>query len=137
MSIENTLERIAAALELIAKNTAGANVQAPKPAASESKADASTAAESTTTTPKAPTPPPAPPAAEPTAPPAAPSTGELVVKDADECNALLVEEYKRLGGTPEAMTSIQKIMSEKFDARSVNGLEPAQMGPLITAVRAL
>lgn len=134
MSIENTLERIAAALELIAKNTAGANVQAPKPAAPEA-----TVAPAATPPPPASAPAPAPAAKETPAPaPApAPSNGELVVKDADECNALLVAEYKRLGGTPEAMTAIQKIMSEKFDARSVNGLEPAQMGPLITAVRAL
>lgn len=134
MSIENTLERIAVALEAIAAQKAGANVKAPKPAASESKADASTADASTSTTP---TPPPAPPVAEPIAPPAVPSTGSLVVKDADECNALLVAEYNRLGKTPEAMTRIQKVMAEKFDARSVNAIPVESMGALITAVREL
>lgn len=148
MSIENTLERIATALEAIAASGQGftkpapaAKASAPKktvPAASESKAAASPVAESTSTVPKAPTPPPAPPAVEATAQVAAPSTSEtLVVDSPEQCNGMLVAEYNRLGGTPEVMQRILGVMEANFNVRSVNDLTKEQYGPLITAVKAL
>ena len=152
MSLENTLERIAVALEQLVASQAGANTASkpaakskkatvPKPPAvpSESKVDASTADASTSTTPKVPTPPPVPQAAVPTVPPAVPSTSEATspVIGAEEFNGLMVAEYNRLGGTPEVMQRIFSVMETECKVRSVHQLTFDQYEPLIAKIRAL
>lgn len=136
MSIESNIanfakaqERTAAALEEIVKLLSGGQLSSVG-ASAETLSTAAKAHDAETTPP----PPPPAPEKEAAAPPPPPS---LVVADAEECNALLVAEYNRMGGTPEVMQKIQALMSNSFGVRSVNELAVDQFGPLILKVREL
>lgn len=83
----------------------------------------------------APTPAPAPaPAPSPAPSPAPAPAPALTVNDV---NAILVEQYKRLGATPEAMEKIQGLMKTQFNANGVSDMSAEQYAPLIEAVKAL
>ena len=144
MSIENTLERIATALEAIAASGQGflSEEIAIKPA------EKAPVAKKAPPAPKPPAPPaekppetasaPAPATAAKEVPvPPAPTAETLVVDSPEQCNGMLVAEYNRLGGTPEVMQRILGVMEANFNVRSVNDLTKEQYGPLITAVKAL
>jgi hypothetical protein len=149
MSLENNINRIANALELIAKSLAAsseftpptheqkiANLADPKskaaaPVVGTPPVPASTPAPATPATVTTPAEVPSAPAAN--VPPPPPS---LEVKSPEECNALLVAEYNRLGGGA-AMQRIIGIMENNFKVRSVTDLSKEQYGPLILAVREL
>lgn len=147
MSIENNLERIAAALEALVALKSGADVtinhdQKIANLAVPKLKPASPVAEVSSTKP-APAQPDAPtttvavaaPVAEVPSGPAVPS---LVVSSPEECNTLLVAEYNRLGGNDKgAMQTIINLMENRFKVRSVNDLSKDQYAPLILAVREL
>ena len=124
MSLENNLKRIADSLEIIAQcmsNTATTIPAAPPAPAGEA----------------APEQPTAPPASQEAPPAPKPEAPAVEVKDAEECNALLIKEYNRLGATPEAMTTIQTVMQNEYGVRSVHEIEPAKFGELVAKVREL
>ena len=129
MSLENSLERIATALEAIASRSA---------LALEKKADAPPPPEK-----KADVPPPPPPvekkadAPPPPPPPPPPASDVPDIDSADACNAELVKEYERLGANDAVMTRILGVMEANYKVRSVKHLTKEQFGPLIAAVREL
>lgn len=123
MSIESNLKSIAESLAVIAQHIAHPQVTVDQPATTAPdtvKADAPPPP--ATTEDKAPPPP--PPAADPVVAPMTP----------EELNALLVTEFKRLGGR-EPIAAVMG--AAPFSADSITALAPEQYQPLIDAVRAL
>jgi hypothetical protein len=141
MSLENTLERIAVALEAIAGNRTALiavdSVKVPNPSARKVAVPKPPAppAEKKLETASAPVP--ATPVTEVPVVPTPPVPETLVVDSPEQCNGMLIEEYNRLGATAEVMQRILGVMEANFNVRSVNDLTKEQYGPLITAVRAL
>lgn len=135
MSIENTLERIAAALETIAKNGGQLPAQeAPKSPATVVPPAAAAPAPSNTAAP-APSKP-LPSAAVPASPVA---TAVVAVPPANpsmtlvELNSALVAEYVRLGNDRAPIDAAFK----QFNVSSAAGLTPDQYAPMLAAVRAI
>jgi len=121
MTIENSLERIATALEALAAKR-DVNVQ-----------PVSVSAPSAPEAPAAPSAPEAP--AAPSAPeaPAAPSAPEApAAMTPQHLNEVLVGEFKRLGGREP----IDKVLHD-HGVQSISDLDPSQYQSVITAVQAL
>ena len=138
MSIENTLERIANALETIAKNGGSLQLQeTPKSAAATGVSPAAAVSAPSNTVAPAPSKPlpsaavPASSAAAATAPVAVPSaTGAMTL---EELNSALVAEYHRLGGDRAPIDTAFR----QFNVSSAAGLTPDQYLPMLAIVRAI
>lgn len=142
--IESTFTRIADALERIATVMESGNVPVtPKAPEVDAKPAVPPAAPPAAVQPEAAAPvvqsPPAAPTAPPAAPaPAAPAPQAPAASTVAEVNAVLVENYHRLGGTPEVMQQILAVLkAEPFNATGVSDLKPEQYGAVIAAVQAL
>ena len=139
MSIENTLERIAVALETIAKN--GGSLQSqevPKSAVDTVVSPVAAAPAPSNTSAPAPSKPlpsaavPASPAA--TAPVAVqPASVPVPTMTLEELNSALVAEYVRLGNDRVPIDAAFK----QFNVSSAAGLTPDQYAPMLAVVRAI
>lgn len=137
MSLENNIERIANALEMLVAQGASQTQPASPAPAPDKKPDP------VQEVPEQPAPPPAPaatapvppaPAAAPAAPPAAPPAAAPAsdITTREQLNAALVTEFKRLGGREQ----IDKAITD-MGAQGIDTLDESRWGELIEKVKAI